>query len=180
VCWTEAPADLRTLRSQRVRWQHGLGDSLWINRGLLFKRGSGFVGWLATPFFLIFGWLGPLIEVAGYVFVLVAYLLGFLPSSAVLIFLLLAFGLGMLLAVTSLLLEEISFHTYPKVRHILLLLLAAFAENLGYRQLNDYWRLKAVVRWMLGRKAQWGVMTRSGSWQAETQGQKIGARGSAK
>lgn len=171
VCWTEAPEDLKTLRSQRVRWQHGLGDSLRINRGLLFKRGSGFVGWVATPFFVIFEWLSPLIQVAGYVFVVVSYLLGLLSLENALTFFLLSVGLGSLLSATSLLLEEISFHTYPKMRHILLLILAAIVENLGYRQLNDYWRLKGVVEWMLGRKAKWGEMTRSGSWQSETQGE---------
>jgi cellulose synthase/poly-beta-1,6-N-acetylglucosamine synthase-like glycosyltransferase len=180
VCWTEAPEDLRTLRSQRVRWQHGLGDSLMINRGLLFMRGSGFAGWLAVPFFLIFGWLGALVEVPGYVFVLVTYFLGLLPLSNLLVFFLLAIGLGLLLSVTSLLLEELSFHTYPKFRHVFLLFLASIAENLGYRQLNSYWRLKGLVEWMLGRKAQWGEMTRSGSWQTETRGENIRLRGSAK
>jgi len=179
VCWTEAPEDLRTLRSQRIRWHHGLGDSLKINRGLLFQRGSGFVGWLATPFFVFFEWLGPLIQVTGYVFVVISYLLGLLSLEATLTFFLLSVGLGMLLSTTSLLLEEISFHTYPKMRHVLLLLLAMSVENLGYRQLNSYWRLKGLIQWMLGRKAVWGVMTRSGSWQSEAQGEGA-ADGAAK
>ena len=179
VCWTEAPEDLRTLRSQRIRWHHGLGDSLKINRGLLFQRGSGFVGWLATPFFVFFEWLGPLIQVTGYVFVVISYLLGLLSLEATLTFFLLSVGLGMLLSTTSLLLEEISFHTYPKMRHVLLLLLAMIVENLGYRQLNSYWRLKGLIQWMLGRKAVWGVMTRSGSWQSEAPGEGA-ADGAAK
>jgi len=171
VCWTEAPEDLRTLRTQRVRWHHGLGDSLKINWGLLFQRGSGFAGWLAMPFFVFFEWLGPLVQLTGSVFVMLSYLLGLLSLEATLTFFLLSFGLGMLLSTTSLLLEEVSFHTYPKMRHILLLLLAMIVENLGYRQLNSYWRLKGLVEWLLGRKAVWGVMTRSGSWQAETEGE---------
>jgi cellulose synthase/poly-beta-1,6-N-acetylglucosamine synthase-like glycosyltransferase len=179
VCWTEAPEDLRTLRSQRIRWHHGLGDSLKINRGLLFQRGSGFVGWLATPFFVFFEWLAPLVQVTGYVFVVIGYLLGLLSLEAFVTFFLLSVGLGMLLSTTSLLLEEISFHIHPKMRHILVLLLAMIVENLGYRQLNSYWRLKGLIQWMLGRKAVWGVMTRSGSWQAETQGEGA-ADGTAK
>ena len=167
VCWTEAPEDLRTLRSQRIRWQHGLGDSLRINRGLLFQRGSGFVGWLALPFFLVFEFVGPLVEMAGYVFMVVSFLLGLLSPSAALTFFLLAVGLGLLLSVTSLVLEELSFHTYRKTRDIFWLFLALIAENLGYRQLNSYWRIKGVVEWMLGRKAKWGTMTRTATWQAE-------------
>jgi cellulose synthase/poly-beta-1,6-N-acetylglucosamine synthase-like glycosyltransferase len=170
VCWTEAPEDLKTLRHQRVRWQHGLGDSLWLNRGLLFQKGSGFAGWLAFPFVLVFEWAEPFVEVAGYVFVIVTYLLGTLSLAGALIFFLFAIGFGMLLSVTSLLLEELSFHTYPKTRHLLLLFVAVITENLGYRQLNSLWRLKGLVEWTLGRKAEWGEMTRVASWQAEATG----------
>jgi hypothetical protein len=86
----------------------------------------------------------------------------------------------MLLSVTSLLLEELSFHTYRRVRDILWLFLAVIVENLGYRQLNSYWRLQGVVEWLLGRKAQWGEMTRVATWQAETPGQVMGERRPAK
>jgi len=167
VCWTEAPEDLRTLRSQRIRWQHGLGDSIRINRGLLFQRGSGFVGWLALPFFVVFEWLGPLVEVAGYIFVPFAYFLGLLSLSSMLIFFLLSVSLGVLCSVSSLLLEELSFHIYPKTRDILWLFLAVIAENLGYRQLNSYWRIRGLLEWLLGRKAKWGEMTRTATWQAD-------------
>ena len=167
VCWTEAPEDLRTLRSQRIRWQHGLGDSIRINRGLLFQRGSGFVGWLALPFFVVFEWLGPLVEVAGYIFVPFAYFLGFLSLSSMLIFFLLSVSLGVLCSASSLLLEELSFHSYPKTRDILWLFLAVMAENLGYRQLNSYWRIRGLIEWLLGRKAKWGEMTRTATWQAD-------------
>ena len=167
VCWTEAPEDLRTLRSQRIRWQHGLGDSIRINRGLLFQRGSGFVGWLALPFFVVFEWLGPLVEVAGYIFVPFAYFLGLLSLSSMLIFFLLSVSLGVLCSASSLLLEELSFHIYPKTRDVLWLFLAVIAENLGYRQLNSYWRIRGLIEWLLGRKAKWGEMTRTATWQAD-------------
>jgi len=168
VCWTEAPEDLKTLRSQRVRWQHGLGDSIKLNRGLLFQRGSGFVGWVGLPFIVFFEWLGPFIEVAGYIFVIACYFLGLLSYRPALLFFLFAIGFGMVLSVTSLLLEELTFHTYPKTRDILWLFVAMIVENFGYRQLNSWWRLKGLVEWMLGRKAKWGEMTRVANWQTET------------
>lgn len=160
VCWTEAPEDLRTLRNQRVRWQRGLSDSLWSNRGLLFSRRGGAVGWLAFPFMAVFEWLGPLVEVAGYLFTALAYALGLISSGAALALLFMAIGLGLLLSVTALLLEEISFHIYPRPGHMLLLALVAVAENFGYRQLNSWWRLVGLVRWARGGEAKWGEMTR--------------------
>src|SRR5215208_1615328 len=53
VCWTEAPESLVSLRSQRVRWQRGLCESLWLNAQLLFSRRGGWAGWVAFPFALI-------------------------------------------------------------------------------------------------------------------------------
>jgi hypothetical protein len=97
----------------------------------------------------------------------VTFLLGLLSFRSFVVFLFFAIGLGMLLSVCALLLEEMSFHTYPKMRHILLLFVAALAENLGYRQLNSFWRLEGLVRWLLGRKPGWGQMTRTAAWQAE-------------
>ncbi len=151
-----------------------------LNRGLLFKRGSGLVGWVAFPFFLIFEWIGPFIEVAGYIFVAVTYFLGLLSFSSSLLFMLLAIGLGMLLSVSALLLEELSFRTYPKTRHLLLLFVAAIAENFGYRQLNSYWRLEGLVKWMIRRKPKWGEMKRTAEWQAEKQTEQISRQGFAK
>lgn len=167
VCWTECPEDYKTLRSQRVRWAHGLGECVSLNRGLLFQRGSGFAGWVALPFNVILEWLGPIIEVGGYVFMIVTYLLGLLTFSSLMLFFLFAIGLGMLLSVCALLLEELAFHTYPKIRHILVLFVVALVENLGYRQLNSFWRLQGLVRWLVGSKPKWGEMTRTATWQAD-------------
>jgi cellulose synthase/poly-beta-1,6-N-acetylglucosamine synthase-like glycosyltransferase len=165
ICWTEAPESLAILKGQRIRWQRGLAESLHRNAGLLRARGGGTAGLLAFPFFMVFECYGPLIEVAGYVFMAAMFALGQVSGDAFLAFLLLAFGLGFLLSVSALLLEEMSFHLYPRFAQMGLLVVVAFAENLGYRQLVAVWRLIGLVRWMRGTRASWGTMTRKGSWQ---------------
>lgn len=165
VCWTEAPEDLGTLRRQRIRWQRGLGESLYLNRGLLFHPRGGAAGWIAFPFMLVFEWFGPLIEVAGYGFVLTAFALGYMSWQATAVFLFVAIGLGVLLSVNALLLEELSFHVYTRGRDTARLLLAVIAENFGYRQLMTLWRLAGVIAGIRGGKARWGEMRRRGSWQ---------------
>lgn len=165
VCWTEAPEDLKTFKTQRVRWQIGLSESLVRNMSLLFDRKSGMVGWFAFPFMLVFEWLGPLIEVAGYVFMTVAFSFGLISAQALVAFLLVAIGFGMLLSVTALLLEEISFHTYVRFRDLLILVIVAFLENFGYRQLVTVWRLQGLLQFAFGLKARWGVMKRTARWQ---------------
>lgn len=165
VCWTEAPEDMATLRNQRIRWQRGLAESLASNWGLMFSRRGGVPGWLAFPFMILFEWLGPLIELAGYVFMTVAWVLGAVSWEAFGVFLFLAIGMGILLSASGLLLEEMSFRIYPRMRHLLVLGAVVVAENVGYRQLNSWWRLVGLWRWARGHESSWGVMTRKGSWQ---------------
>jgi cellulose synthase/poly-beta-1,6-N-acetylglucosamine synthase-like glycosyltransferase len=163
VCWTEVPQDLRTLGRQRARWHRGLSESLWWNRSVV--RRGGAIGWIAFPYAVIFEWLAPIVELAGYLFMVAAWWLGVISVQAFVAFLLAAVGMGVLLSVTAMLLEEMSFHVYPKLRHFWMLLAVALVENLGFRQLTTIWRLQGLFQWLFRRKAVWGEMKRSGTWQ---------------
>jgi cellulose synthase/poly-beta-1,6-N-acetylglucosamine synthase-like glycosyltransferase len=166
ICWTEAPESLAVLRSQRKRWQRGLMESLSLNRRLLFHPRGGAPGWLAFPVLLLFEAVGPLVELAGWLTMGLALLLGGISWPAFGAFLLAAVGLALLLSMSALLLEEISFHLYDKPRQMLVLLAAMLLENVGYRQLTAWWRFEAVVLWLLRRPGRWGEMRRTASWQA--------------
>jgi cellulose synthase/poly-beta-1,6-N-acetylglucosamine synthase-like glycosyltransferase len=168
ICWTEAPESLRALKNQRVRWQRGLCESLSSNLKLLFHPHGGAPGWIAFPFMALFEWFGPLIEVTGYGFMIAGFALGVISTEAFIAFMVIAFGFGFMLSVSSLLLEELSFHIYPKPRQLATLMVMAIAENLGYRQLNSLWRLWGLVRWAFGSKGNWGEMTRTASWQSKS------------
>jgi cellulose synthase/poly-beta-1,6-N-acetylglucosamine synthase-like glycosyltransferase len=165
ICWTEAPESLRVLRNQRVRWQRGLAESLTMNIRLAFHPRGGAAGWIAFPFMTVFEWFGPLLELAGYMFMIGGYALGVVSTPAFLAFMLVAFGFGMTLSVSALLLEEISFHVYSRPRDLVALTLIALAENFGYRQLVSFWRLWGLLKWLARSKQRWGEMTRSARWQ---------------
>ena len=165
ICWTEAPESLAVLKSQRTRWQRGLGESIVANRGLLLHPRGGAPGWLALPFMVVFEWIGPVVELIGYLCMTVAFALGMISLPAFLAFMLLAIGLGMILSVSALLLEEISFHIYTRPRQLLTLAAAALIENFGYRQLVTFWRLQGLLQWLFGTRRRWGDMKRSASWK---------------
>lgn len=167
ICWTEAPEDLRTLRNQRIRWQRGLCESLSLNRELLFHPQGGMVGWLAFPFAILFECLSPIVVVIGYATMIGGFAFSRISIEGVIAFLLADVGLGMVVSVSALLLEELSFHIYPKPSQTLWLFAVAIIENVGYRQLNSIWRLIGLTRWMLRTKANWGHMTRVASWQSQ-------------
>lgn len=167
ICWTEVPSDLRSLYNQRVRWQQGLAESLFGNWRLMFRRNGGAVGWVAYPFMLVFECLGPVIEVLGYASVIVLGLLGMLSAQAFFAFLFASIGLGVLLSVNAMMLEEISFHLYPRPAQQLRLFLVAVLENFGYRQMTSLFRVVGLVRWVLKprRRSKWGHVRRRADWQ---------------
>ena len=170
ICWTEVPEDLTTLKNQRQRWQHGLAESLTMNFRMMCHPRGGWVSWFAFPFMFLFEFLGPLLEVGGYLFFAIAYLQGWISMEAYLAFMLVAVGLGVLLSTSALLLEELSFHIYPKARHMVVLFAVAIFENFGYRQLNALFRLLGLLRWMFRRKARWGEMQRTARWSRSAPG----------
>lgn len=161
ICWTEAPETLKVLRSQRTRWQRGLTESLVMNRRLALHPRSGWVGWIAFPFFFLFELLGPAIEVVGYLTMIVGVATGLFSWAAFEAFMLVAIGFGILLSVSALFLEELSFRIYPRPAQVARLFFAAVVENLGYRQLVALWRLQGLLRWLAGAQQHWGEMTRA-------------------
>ncbi|MDH4084966.1 MAG: glycosyltransferase family 2 protein [Nitrospira sp.] len=167
VCWTEVPEDFRTLRNQRIRWQRGLCDSLGSHFQLCCHPKSGAVGWLAFPFMTIFEWFGPVFEIIGYVFLVIGLILGIVSWQVWLACLGVVVGLGVTLSLSAFLMEEMTFHLYQRRSEFWKMLLVAFLENFGYRQLNSYWRLVGLIRWVRGTKAEWGNMIRSAAWQSQ-------------
>ena len=77
------------------------------------------------------------------------------------LFFLAAVVFGALISVTSVLLEELSFRRYPRMRDLLMLFGLGVLENFGYRQLTTWWRLKGTLDFFRGKQG-WGVMTRKG------------------
>lgn len=161
VCWTEAPEDLRTLSRQRRRWQRGLGQTLWRHRDILFRPRYGTFGMLAIPYFLIFEFLGPMVEIVGTPITITAFVLHDLSLLFLVAFLVVAFLLGLVLTTAALALEEFNFRRHTDGREILRMLWWAVVENFGYRQLNDIWRIIAYVD-LMRRKSAWGAQVRRG------------------
>ena len=173
VCWTDAPENLRDLRSQRVRWQHGLGQAFALNRSLLTNPRGGAVTWAAIPFYMVFELFGPILEVAGYVFIILCGIMGWLAWPEALIFLGLAIGLGVMLSTSAIMLEELSFHMYPNFKQLALLYTIAIVENFGFRQLTAIWRFQGLIRWLRGTEHKWETITRSASLAETRQIQRL-------
>jgi len=161
VCWTEAPEGFRVLSRQRRRWHRGLGETLWRHRRLTFNPRYGHLGMQAFPYFLVFEFLGPVLELLGPPAIVVWWSFGLLSLPFLLGFLAVAFLLGILLSIAALALEEFSFRRHRRNREVARLLFFSVVENLGYRQLVAFWRFLAFID-LARRRSGWGEMQRKG------------------
>jgi|APCry1669192010_1035390.scaffolds.fasta_scaffold00649_4 cellulose synthase/poly-beta-1,6-N-acetylglucosamine synthase-like glycosyltransferase len=161
ICWTEAPEDIRSLRNQRIRWQRGLGESLFKNRALLFSLHGGVAGWVACPFYLVFELLGPLIELTGIIIVILAYLLDVTDAVGVAAFLIMILGVSLFISTLAFLMDDSALgRRAQSPLHILVFLLLMLPETLFYRIPVNYWRTIGLLTWVTGKKGGWGEIRR--------------------
>jgi cellulose synthase/poly-beta-1,6-N-acetylglucosamine synthase-like glycosyltransferase len=161
VAWTEVPESLRVLGRQRDRWHRGLADVLWRHRRMMLNPRYGVTGLVVFPYYAFVELLAPVIEAVGLVTLVLGLIFGIIDWNFAALFYLTAYGLGTALTAFTLILEDISFHRYETFRDRALLFWWALLENLGYRQLTVYWRLRGLWKFLRGKK-DWGAMERKG------------------
>jgi cellulose synthase/poly-beta-1,6-N-acetylglucosamine synthase-like glycosyltransferase len=162
VVWTEAPSTTTVLRRQRQRWHRGLAQTLWRHRTMIGNPRYGRIGLVALPYLVVFELLAPVLELVGLVTIGAGLAYGAVDLRFAALFGLVAFGYSFLLTLASLTLEEFSFHRYRRWSDLGWLVLATFAENIGYRQMTAVWRLQGLWMVLRRREHQWGTMTRIG------------------
>ena len=161
VAWTEVPETLRVLRRQRDRWHRGLLDTLVRHRRMLFNPRYGTVGLIGMPYYFLFEFLGPAIEVLGYFAFVIGLLLGIINVPFALAFLLAAVGLGILLSTAAVYLQALCIERTVRWRDVGKILAYGVLENFGYRQVNAFWRAMALVSF-LRKDSDWGRMEHKG------------------
>ena len=161
VCWTEVPDSWKNLRVQRIRWQRGGVESMWKHRGMLFNPKFGIVGCFGMPYLLLLELLGPCTEVTGILITVVGLLFGFISTTSALLFFIGTVLFGTMISISAVLLEEFTTRRYAHPLDLASLIVAAFIENFGFRQINAIWRFQGIFGAMR-RKKVWGKMTRRG------------------
>ena len=150
VCWTEVPSDLKSLGTQRARWQKGLLDVLWPNRDMLFRPRYGKIGCFALPYLWLFELSAPVIEIAGLVTIALAASLGVLSREFFLQFLLFGYAFATVISIGSVLQEELTYKRYNDWKDVARLISYCFLEHFPYRQMHMIWRLQGLWQYMRG------------------------------
>ena len=128
---------------------------------MLFNPRYRRLGLVAVPYFWIFEALAPVVEISGYVLVVVGIFGGFLSPRFAILFVILAVLYGMLASQLAAGTETFLSNRYPRLRDRALLFAASFLEFTGYRQFLAFERTVATVQTPF-KKGQWGKMHRKG------------------
>jgi len=160
ICWTEVPEGMGALARQRSRWHRGMVHSLWSHKSLIWGKHSGTLRWIGVPYYFLFEFLGPIVELIGYIIIPIAYFMGFLDPLYFWAFLFLAVTSGAFLSISAVFLEELSFGLYRSWGDFAQMVAIGVLENFSYRILTLLFRLGALVDMLLGRGG-WGKQERS-------------------
>jgi cellulose synthase/poly-beta-1,6-N-acetylglucosamine synthase-like glycosyltransferase len=148
VAWTVAPETVNTLGRQRTRWHLGLLESIWAHKSMCFNPRYRWFGMFGFPFWLFGETLEPVVETLAWVYVITTLAFGILDVPFFLTVMAVSFGYTILYTIFSIFIEEFTFRKYPSLKSLIMLLIANFIENFGYRQLTVFWRLRGFYRFL--------------------------------
>jgi cellulose synthase/poly-beta-1,6-N-acetylglucosamine synthase-like glycosyltransferase len=173
TAWTEAPENFRDLGKQRARWYRGLLEVLMYHRAMIFQPRFREVGLFALPYQLVFEAFSPVLECMGILGLVGTTALGMISGQALLTFLCLAMAANLCLSTLSVAmcvhmervtpgqLNGLALFSYGRMRDTLVLVLAGFLSNFGYRQYLVGWQIRGLWDFLKGKKG-WDKFARKG------------------
>ncbi len=160
-CWSEVPDDVKNLQSQRDRWSRGLTETMWKNKDLFMNPKYGVLGMFSYPYYLLFEWFTPFIEVFGFLFINISVLTGNMDYHVLTFLFVLYWTTGILLNSLTIYAEKTTGGHYKNVKSLNKLMVVVFIEPLFYHWLNSFFYLYGNIRLMFGIRG-WGKMDRKG------------------
>jgi cellulose synthase/poly-beta-1,6-N-acetylglucosamine synthase-like glycosyltransferase/peptidoglycan/xylan/chitin deacetylase (PgdA/CDA1 family) len=150
--WTEAPSSLGDLWRQRYRWSYGTMQAVWKHKGALLTRDprQRRIGRLALPYMILFQILLPILAPLVDLFAL--YGLLFSNALPVIAFWLAFNALQLLLATFAFKMDNESLRP----------LWALPLQQFVYRQLMYVVIIESTISALVGARAQWRHLTRTG------------------
>jgi cellulose synthase/poly-beta-1,6-N-acetylglucosamine synthase-like glycosyltransferase len=148
---TEGPDRVRTLVSQRERWQRVILETMFHYRRMLFRRRYGTVGFVGMPFFMLSEVLAPVFEVLALTAIAAGLALHALTFERTLLMLAVLALMNGLFTSSSVLLEDRTSRAYPLGDLVRLVALGPL-DLFIYRPLIFWARAKGTWRFLRGDK----------------------------
>ncbi|RKE22549.1 cellulose synthase/poly-beta-1,6-N-acetylglucosamine synthase-like glycosyltransferase [Streptomyces sp. TLI_171] len=149
--WTEAPASLQQLWSQRYRWSYGSMQAMWKHRRAVISRGpAGRFGRIGLPLVVLFGVVAPLLAPLVDLFLLYGVLFGDTPIT------LGSWGGFILLQ------SVLSWYAFRLDREKPWHLISLPLQQVVYRQLMYIVLLQSTITAFTGGRLRWQKLRRTG------------------
>lgn len=159
ICWSQVPEKLKDLKGQRRRWHIGLITSLNSHRYIFLNPKYGLVGIFSFLYFVVYEMFSCIIDVFGLIIILISYFSGLLNLKFLITFLFIYIFYSVIISLTAIILENYMFKYILKLSTLLKLMLFAFLESFGYRQLCSWYRITGFIGYRK-RKYQWDKISR--------------------
>jgi cellulose synthase/poly-beta-1,6-N-acetylglucosamine synthase-like glycosyltransferase len=161
VCWTEIPSTIKVLARQRVRWQMGLMESVFENSDMILNPKYGIIGLFSMPFYILTDIVPPFFELIGYSLLAIGIGTGVLSIGTLIRFFFITWVYSLIHTIYALIMEKYGVGKKMPLHHFIIRLLVSLIENLFYRQINIWCKLKGFFRFFTAKR-EWGAMERKG------------------
>lgn len=163
LCWTEVPESYKILSRQRNRWTRGAIDTIKKHRKMFFNPKYGIVGMASFPYWVIYEWLSPIIELIGILFLLLVVVLNMYNIKIMALIILFVITFSLLFSTIAIYIEAYTYYKYRGIKYMFLAFLYVFLEMIIYQPANFYFSLTGNFDYFFKRnKKGWGTMTRTG------------------
>lgn len=158
TCYTQVPRTLKHLKLQRIRWQLGLVQTLCQHISLIFHPGHGPFGLLGVPYLWLVEVFSPILALVAWIAVPYALINGWITWELVLFYLGVGVVFNMFITLVGIRLDN-KYLSRMKAWSCLNHTFHTVLIHFGYKQLNTWWRLIALMR-SFRRGASWGEKPR--------------------
>ncbi|MEI6348863.1 MAG: glycosyltransferase [Bacteroidota bacterium] len=159
LCWTIAPTDIRSLIRQRNRWMRGTIETLFKHRKICLNPKYKSLGMLGYPYWLLFEWMAPIIEIIGIVYFIIIAFLGIPNWPFFFVLLFFVYFFSVTYSLWAFVFEEFSYHRYEKPSDIAKALIAILIEPFLYHPFILFASISANFD-KIRRKDSWGRVKR--------------------
>ncbi|MBD7969909.1 glycosyltransferase family 2 protein [Paenibacillus gallinarum] len=158
-CWTQVPEKVSVLKSQRKRWHIGMGQALFSHSFMFFRPMYGTVGMISYPYFVLFEYITPILEILGILTVTLSFFFHMINLEFLIFFLIFYMVFNILASWISIIFCNYLFSDSLSLKGVIKLLAVSVFECIGYRQMCSLFRIGAFVGTRKG-KHKWGNMER--------------------
>ena len=143
--WTEGPGNIKSLVSQRDRWQRVINETAWGYRHMFFNPKYKWMGMLTLPYFLLYEVMGVFVEIISISVVAIAWVVGILDLRTFLAyfcFMLLCEALVSITSIFALIRDQKVF----RLKYVLYLVFLSLVELFWYTWIISFSRSLGTLR----------------------------------